>query len=218
MLVGNRMSHPVITIHPNTSVEDALNLMVNENVRRLPVVDDRGHMVGIVSERDLIRAEPSEATTLDIWEQKDFIRKLKIDRIMTRNVITVTEETTLEEAARIMADKKIAGLPVIKDDKVIGIITETDLFKIFLEILGAREPGVRLTVMVSNVPGKLYEITKMICDLGGNIVAIGTIMGDNTENRELTMKVSGISVQALKKGLVPPLIDRIIDIREPKMV
>lgn len=212
MLVGERMSHPVITIHPDMPLQEALNLMHQEHIRRLPVVDNRGQLVGIVSERDLLHASPSDATTLSVWELNYLLCKITIGEIMTRNVITVNVDTPIEEAARIMADAKIGGLPVARNGKVIGIITETDLFRIFPEMLGAREPGVRLAVLVPNVPGELTQLTKSIFDNGGNIVALGTFLGDSSENREVTIKVTGIDAQTLEE-LVTPLTDRVVDIR-----
>lgn len=212
MLVGERMSHPVITIHPDMPLQEALNLMHQEHIRRLPVVDNRGQLVGIVSERDLLHASPSDATTLSVWELNYLLSKITIGEIMTRNVITVNVDTPIEEAARIMADAKIGGLPVARNGKVIGIITETDLFRIFPEMLGAREPGVRLAVLVPNVPGELTQLTKSIFDNGGNIVALGTFLGDSSENREVTIKVTGIDAQTLEE-LVTPLTDRVVDIR-----
>ena len=212
MLVGERMSHPVITIHPDMPLQEALNLMHQEHIRRLPVVDNRGQLVGIVSERDLLHASPSDATTLSVWELNYLLSKITIGEIMTRNVITVNVDTPIEEAARIMADSKIGGLPVARNGKVIGIITETDLFRIFPEMFGAREPGVRLAVLVPNVPGELTQLTKSIFDNGGNIVALGTFLGDSSENREVTIKVTGIDAQTLEE-LVTPLTDRVVDIR-----
>jgi len=151
------MSHPVITIHPEMPMLDAIDMMRREQVRRFPVVDKRGRLVGIISEKDLLDASPSDATSLSIYETNYLLSKLKVQKIMTRDVITITEDTPLEEAARIMADNKIGGLPVLRDREVVGIITETDLFKIFLELLGARETGVRVAALVPNVPGELAK-------------------------------------------------------------
>ena len=131
---------------------------------------------------------------------------------MTREVITITEDTPLEEAARIMADNKIGGLPVVRDGEVIGMITETDLFKIFLELLGAREPGVRLACLVPNERGELAQLTRAIFDAGGNILALGTTLGDSSENREITLKVEGVTPQMLE-SCVDPYIEQIVDIR-----
>ncbi len=138
MLVKERMTRPVITVYPDTLVPEAIRMMREENVRRFPVVDRRGKLMGIVSERDLLHAQPSDATTLSIWEINYLLGKITVSKVMTRRVIAIREDTPIQEAARIMADHKIGGLPVLREGQVVGIITETDLFKIFLELLGAR--------------------------------------------------------------------------------
>jgi len=215
MLVGERMSHPVITIHPKMPMQDALNLMRQEHVRRFPVVDKRGRLVGIVSEKDLLDASPSDATSLSIYEVNYLLSKITVKEIMSDAVITITEDTPIEEAARIMADNKIGGLPIIREDELVGIITETDLFKIFLELLGAREPGVRIAALVPNIPGELAQLTKAIFEVGGNVVALSTFLGDSSENREVCIKVSGVDARALEETL-EPFVEKFIDIREPQ--
>jgi len=215
MFVGDRMSHPVISVHPKMSMGDALALMRKEHIRRLPVVDKRGKLVGIVTEEDLLHASPSDATSLSIYEVNYLVSRITLKEIMTQDVITVSEDTPLEDAARIMADNKIGAMPVVRDGEVVGIITETDLFKVFLELLGAREAGVRLSALVADVPGKLADLTKAIFELGGNILALGTFLGESTENRELTLKVEGVTLEALRET-VEPMVDRVIDIREVK--
>lgn len=213
MLVNERMSHPVITVHPDLSILEALKKMQEEHVRRFPVVDKRGQLVGIVSERDLLHASPSDATSLSIWEVNYLVSKITVEKVMTREVITITEDTPLEDAARIMADHKIGGLPIVRDGEVLGIITETDLFKIFLELLGAREPGIRLTVLVPNVAGELAKLTQVIYEAGGNILALGTFLGESSENREFTIKVAGVTKSALVSA-IEPWVERILDVRE----
>ncbi len=136
MLVGERMTPRPITVNEETSLPEALELMRKEKIRRLPVLDKHGKLVGIVTELDLLRASPSPATTLSMYEIPYLLSKVKMRDIMTREVITVTEDTPIEEAARIMADNKIGGLPVMRDDKLVGIITETDIFKLMLELFG----------------------------------------------------------------------------------
>ena len=144
MLVKERMSDPVITVHPDMPMHEALNLMRSEPIRRLPVVDKPGRLVGIVSERDLLHAAPLDATSLSIWELHYLLSRVTVGKIMTRQVITVTEDTPLEDAARIMADRKIGGLPVVCNGEVVGIVTETDLFTGFPRDAGrvrSRDPG-----------------------------------------------------------------------------
>lgn len=211
MLVGERMSHPVISINPSMPIIDALNLMKRERIRRTPVVKD-GKMVGIVSDKDLLNASPSPATSLSVWELNYLLSKITVRDVMTKKVLTVTEDTPIEEAARIMADNKIGGLPVMRNDHVVGIITETDLFKIFLELMGAREPGVRGTVLVLDKPGQLARLTEAIANLGGNIIAFGQFTGEDPSNRLVTFKVSGVEERKLAAE-VGPLVEKVIDIR-----
>jgi acetoin utilization protein AcuB len=200
------MSHPAITIAPDTPMQDALKMMHDEKIRRVPVVDNRGKLIGILSESDLLHASPSDATSLSVWEMNYLLSKTMVKEIMTRDVITVHSDTPLEEAARIMVDNKIGGLPVVRDGEVVGIITETDLFKIFLELLG-------LAVLVSHVPGKVAELTKAIFEVGGNIVALGAFLGESSENREITVKVKNVDAKKLEEA-VKNHVERIIDIRE----
>jgi acetoin utilization protein AcuB len=211
MLVGERMSHPVISINPDMPIIDALNLMKRERIRRTPVVRE-GKMVGIVSDKDLLNASPSPATSLSVWEMNYLLSKITVRDVMTKKVLTVTEDTPIEEAARIMADNKIGGLPVMRNDHVVGIITETDLFKIFLELMGAREPGVRGTVLVLDKPGQLAKLTEMIANLGGNIIAFGQFTGEDPSNRLVTFKVSGVEEKKLTREL-EPVVEKVIDIR-----
>jgi acetoin utilization protein AcuB len=196
-------------------MQDALKLMQDEKMRRLPVVDKRGKLIGIITESDLLHASPSDATTLNVWELNYMLSKITVEKIMTRDVITVHIDTPLEEAARIMVDNKIGGIPVVRDSEVVGIITETDLFKIFLELLGARESGIRLTVLLPHVPGKLAQLTRAISESGGNIVALGAFLGESSENREITMKVRDVDVNTLEE-VIKSHVERIVDLRETK--
>jgi len=191
MLVGERMSHPVVFASPDMSIQDALQLMRKENIRRTPVVKD-GKLVGIVSDKDLLNASPSDATSLSIWELNYLLSKIKVAEVMTGVVITVSEDTPIEEAARIMSDNKIGGLPVLRNGSVVGIITETDLFHLLLELTGAREFGVRATFLLEDKPGELAKVTNAVAEKGGNVIAIGTFSGDDQATREIMMKVRGV--------------------------
>ena len=217
MLVGERMSKPVITVRPEMPMPEALDLMHKEHIRRLPVVNKKGELVGIVTEADLLKASPSDATSLSIYEVTYLLSKLTIDRLMTKKVITVTEDTPLEEAARIMADNGIGGLPVMRGKALVGMITETTLFRIFLELLGARRAGIRVTVSMPDTPGKLAGLTKAVHDLGGNIISLGTFMGESPSEGWVTFKVEGVKMEALQSA-IQPLVDKIIDIRTTKAV
>jgi acetoin utilization protein AcuB len=212
MLVKDRMSHPVITVTPEMPIQEALDMMHREHVRRFPVIQD-GRMVGIVSEADLLNASPSDATSLNVWEINYLLSKITVGKVMSKKVVTVGEDTPVEEAARIMADTKIGGLPVMRGDEVVGIITETNLFRIFLELLGAREKGIRLTAQVKNEPGGLQKLTKVISDTGANIIALGTFMGESVGNATLVVKANCVEMDVLRKA-VEPVVLEISDLRE----
>ena len=212
MLVAERMSREPITISRDTPVPDALKLMRDRKVRRLPVVDSKGRPIGIVSEKDLLYASPSPATTLSIYEMQYLLSKISVMEVMTSKLITVTDDATLEEAARLMIDNQIGGLPVVHGDKLVGIITETDIFKIFLELLGGWEHGIRLTILVPDEKGLLCRLTEQIADLNGNIISLGTFLGDNPSNRKITLKVAGVDQDTLVKT-IQPIVLEIIDVR-----
>ncbi|MBI4759753.1 MAG: CBS and ACT domain-containing protein [Chloroflexota bacterium] len=212
MFVGERMSRPVISVSPDTPINDALAMFKKEHIRRAPVIKD-GKLVGIVSERDLLNASPSSATTLSVWEMNYLISKVKVKNVMTKKVITVSRDTPIEEAARLMADKKIGGLPVVDGERVVGMITETDLFKVFLELMGARDKGVRVTATIEDKPGELAKITKAIANAGGNFISFGFFAGEDASTKVLTFKVEGIKPNDIK-AVLKDVVKKFWDIRQ----
>lgn len=213
MFVGDRMSKPVITVNPDMPIQEALNLMQRERIRRAPVVEPDGKLVGMVTRSDLLHASPSDATSLSVWEINFLLSRIQVGEIMSTEVVTVSEDTPVEEAALLMADNKIGGLPVLRDGQIVGIITETDLFKIFLEMFGARVHGFRVSAIVPNKPGELAKLTNAIFERKGNILGLGTFMGESAADGLITIKVSGISKEELEKA-VQPVVTKIVDIRE----
>jgi acetoin utilization protein AcuB len=214
MLVRDRMTLNPVTITPDVSVTDALRLMSEKKIRRLPVLDGEGHLVGIVSDRDLLQASPSPVTSLAIWEIHELLAKLTIEKMMTREVITVPEDTPLEEAARVMADSRIGGLPVMRGTELVGIISESDLFKTLLQLLGGRRPGVRITVATSGAKGTLAGITGAIFGAGGDIVGLGFSELQGAEGTWVnTFKVQGIPKDRLVE-VVRSHVREILDVRE----
>ncbi|MBK8902090.1 MAG: CBS domain-containing protein [Anaerolineaceae bacterium] len=211
MLVKRRMSQPVITVPPDMSVPDCLKLMQREHIRRTPVVEN-GRLIGIVSDKDLLNASPSDATSLSVWEITYLINKIKIKDIMTKNVLTIEEDMPIEEAARIMVDNKVGGLPVLRGGQLVGLITETDLFKVLLELMGAREQGVRVTAIVPEIPGELAAITQAVANAGGSFLAFGQFSGESSANRIVTFKVRRLDETAVRAA-IEPVITEIIDIR-----
>jgi acetoin utilization protein AcuB len=211
MLIGERMTFPVITVSPDLPIAEALSLMRKEHIRRTPVTQN-GKLIGIVSNEDLLNASPSPATSLSVFEMTYLLSKITVKDVMSKNVLTITEDMPIEEGARIMADNKIGGLPVVRGEELVGIITETDLFKVFLELMGAREKGVRVAVLIANISGKLASLAGSIASKGGNFIAFGSFLGDDPSNRELTFKVTGLS-EAEVRTQIEPIVERIMDIR-----
>lgn len=205
MFVGERMSRPVIAVSPDMPINDCLAMFRKEHIRRAPVMKD-SKLVGIVSERDLLNAAPSSVTTLSMWELNYLISKVTVKNVMTKKVVTVDQDTPIEEAARIMADKKIGGVPVISAGKVVGIITETDLFKIFLELMGARQKALRVTATIADKPGQLAKLTRAIAHNGGNFISFGMFSGPDTNSRVVTFKVEGMPKNKVKECLEPVVI------------
>ena len=212
MLVGDRMSHPVISITRDLPIHDTLALFKEKAIRRAPVLKG-GKLVGIVSDKDLLNASPSQATSLSIWEMNYLLSEITVRDVMTRKVFTVQVDTPLEEAARLMSDNKIGGLPVLQGDQVVGMITETDLFKIFLELLGARTFGVRVTALMKDQPGQLADVTKAIADAGGNFVSFGQYSGVDAGTVQITFKVAGMKLDQVRQVLEKRDI-KFSDIRE----
>ncbi len=214
MFVRDRMSSEPITITPDTPFQEALKLMREHRFRRLPVVDKHGKLVGIVSERDLLYASPSPATSLSVWELNYLLSKLQVREIMTENVITTTPDAPIEDAARLIVDNKIGGLPVVDEQNhVVGVITETDIFKTFVEMLGGGQSGLRLTLEVPERKGVLAELARTIFDMGGNIVSVGSFYGDTPGERELVIKVRDVSKEQLVDTL-EALGDHVLDARD----
>lgn len=216
MLVKDRMSLPVISIYPDMTTHDALDLMRSKKISHLPVVDHSNFLIGIVSEHDLLIDSPSDVVSLIKWELGYLRNKTIVHKIMRRDVLAVEEDTSLEEAALIMAENEGRCLIVVHDRKVTGIITETDLLNGFTELLGAREPGIHVDTLVPDRPGVLARLTKAISDIGGKIVSLEAFTGDMLEYREVCFKVSGIDLWTLKKT-IKPIVTHIIGIHEPQL-
>ncbi len=212
MFVGERMSRPVITVAPETPVNDALAMFKKEHIRRAPVIKD-GKLLGIVTENDLRNASTSPATTLSVWEMNYLISKVTVKQVMSKKVKTIDMDTPIEEAARIMTDSSIGGMPVTRDGKIVGMITETDLFKIFLELMGAREKGVRVSALVEDKPGQLAKVSKAITEAGGNFIAFGMFSGPDVSTKMITFKVAGIKKDDVKK-ILDNAVKKFVDIRQ----
>ena len=202
MFVRDRMSSPSVTITPDTPFQDALKLMHEHHFRRLPVIDKQGKLVGIVSERDLLYASPSPATSLNVWEMHYLLSKIQVREIMTKDVITTTPDTPIEDAACLMAENKIGGLPVVDDhNQVIGVITETDVFKTFVEMFAGGHSGLRLTLQVPDRKDALAELSRAIFNLDGDLVSVSSFRNGLPDEHKLVIKVQNVRKDQLLDAL-----------------
>ena len=215
MFVRDYMISPAVTVGPDMPFQEALKLMQESRLRRLPVVDENGKLVGIVSERDLLYASPSPATTLSVWELTYVLSKIKVEELMTKDVVTTTPDTPIEDAASLMVQRKVGGLPVVDDDnKPVGIISDRVIFEAFVEMVGGGQPGLRLTLSVPHKKGVLAGLSQAIYELGGYIVSFGSFpIPDRPEEDGMVVKVQEAS-QAQLVGTLENLGDHVIDARE----
>lgn len=174
MLIRYWMSQPAITIQKNDSMQQAANMMKTHHIRMLPVMN-KEKICGIITDRDLKRASASDATSLDVYELLYLIAKIKVADIMTRNVITVHQDLTMEEAADVMLDHKISGVPVLDDnERLCGVITQSDIFKAMLYITGVKKRGIHIAVVLPDVPGSIMEVANVVREFGGRMASILT--------------------------------------------
>jgi acetoin utilization protein AcuB len=172
LLVENWMNPNVITVDADDSMLDATKLLKEHNIRHLPVLE-KGKLVGVITDRDLKRASPSDATTLEAHELLYLIATIKVREIMTRNPITVPYNYTIEEAAEILLQARISGMPVVdKDGDVIGTITQTDLFKVLISLTGVGKKGVQFAFLLEDRAGSIKEVADIIRSYGGRMASI----------------------------------------------
>ncbi|GAP41652.1 CBS domain-containing protein [Flexilinea flocculi] len=206
MLVGSRMTYPVITISPRATLDSANDLINKESIHSLPVVDRQGRLLGLITKDKIDSVLCKNGSTNEVESE------LLVEDFMMTQVLTVTENTPIEEAARIISDYDIKSLPVIRGNYVVGIITATSLIRIFLEMTGARSQGIRLTLQVEDVPGKIFSIFKKICEMNGNVVSFSTYNSEEKGYKMMTLKIDGIEKYELKQAITP-LVYKVADIR-----
>lgn len=202
MLVKDVMSEHPVVIGPEASVLEAKEMMSKNKVSKLVVVDKSGVLVGLITNADLIKVSPSNATTLDMYELGYLLSKLSVEKTMVKNVKTTTANQTVEEAARLMKDYGITCLPVVDNGILTGIVTQADLFNCFIDMFSTKNPGTRAVVIVDEKPGILAKIAESVAGKGGNIVSLVTSDVPDVSRRKITIKISGISETETKNLLV----------------
>jgi len=192
MYIGRIMRTNLITVSPDASLVEANELIEKWAIDHLLVVDDAGDLKGIVSDRDLKQYWASPATTLSNHELNYLLEKIQVKAIMVKTVVTVTTDTTIERAAYVMQTNNINALPVMEDDKLVGIITSTDVMEVLLEAIGMSEDSVRIRVLVDDRIGKLAELSSILRDLDINIQSLITWPLRDYENmHQFVIRVAG---------------------------
>lgn len=203
MKVKDRMNSNVKKVELDSGINEAFSIMKDNNIRRLPVMD-QGKVIGIVTLSDLNRAAPSFATSLSIYELNYLLARTKIRDVMPKGqkLLTVSSETFIETAARVMRDNKVSGLPVVDDDKLVGIITETDLFDALIDILGVHAAHTRIDFIVNDRPGPIAEVTGIIATRGINITNIVVYFDEKKGQYKVILR--------MKESDYQPVVDEMI--------
>lgn len=200
MSVKDFMTSKVIYVSPDTTVAHASEKMKAQDLRRLPVIEN-DRLVGLITEGTMADATPSKATSLSIYEMNYLLNKTKIRDIMIRDVITVSQDASLEDAVYIMMKHKVGVLPVVDNDQLYGIITDRDIFKAFLQVSGYGEEGVRLNILLNDTIGSLEKVVRVISDHGLNIYR--TVVANHKSGKILVeIQIEGqTDTQALQERL-----------------
>lgn len=205
MLVKNWMSKEVITVDADDSMQNTIYLLQEQNIKRLPVMD-KGKIVGIITDRDLKKASPSDATTLDMHELLYLISKIKVSQLMKKPVITIPPDCTVEEAAAILLEKRISGLPVVDEkNRLLGIITRSDIFRVIISLTGLGKKGVQFAIRIKDMPGPIKEVRELIHEYGGRTASILTSW-DNAPPDHLNIY---FRVYQIDRQKLPSLLDKI---------
>ncbi len=199
MFVKNKMTANPFTVSPDQTIPEAHEIMTQHNIRRLPVVKN-GKLVGIVTKEDVLHVSPSKATSFSIGEITYLLSKTKVGQIMTKNPITISPNALLEEAAILMRDNNIGFLPVVDNGKLVGIITESDIFDSFIELLGFRDLGTRLTIEVDDEPGIMHNLTSIIGKYGANINHIAVYKGANNKSA-IVVGINSYNTAEMEKSI-----------------
>ena len=214
MFVKDRMTPDPICGYPEMPVTEAQEIMRERRIRHLPITDEGGNLVGLVTQRSLRRALPSNVTSFSQFEISYVLGKIKVGQVMVKDVTTIDEDTAIEVAARIMADQKIGCMPVVRNGELVGIITDNDLFAIMVDLLGARRGGVRLTIQQPDRPGEIARLATAIAEIGGNLtVSVGA------PSQEPGKWISVLKVTNVPRSELAQMIEalgdiQILDVRE----
>lgn len=203
MLVRNQMTKNPITVHIDTSLADARDIIKREKVDILPVVDKSGHLKGVVTEKDVLYASPSNCTTLDVFEIHSLFANMKVGDVMESDPLTVAPTIHVEDAARMIQENDVAGVCVVENDIIIGIITESDLLRVFMEIFASRDRGIRATAVCPQERGELAKLSSALYAKGADILAFASAKGDDMTKAVVVIKADGIGITDMEETIKP---------------
>ena len=215
MLVKDYMTRHPLMAEPTMSIVEAQRYMGENNIRHLPVVGDGKSLLGLVTRQSLL-IDPGRLGSLDVWEITRYLSGLTVKDVMVKakDVITVEQNTTIEEAARIMVEKKVGCLPVMEEGVLVGIITETDLLAQLTDLLGERLPGVRATVRMPNVKGELAKLVSAVAAQGWGILACGGVLAPKEPNKwDAVVKIPYVSKEEVVAALEQVEGHEVVDVR-----
>ena len=191
MRVKNRMTPNPVVATTKTNYNEALRLMQQNDIKHLPILDSHKKLIGIVTESDMLRAEPSPVSTLSVYEIATLLEKVTMDKVMSSPVLTVDETCSITNAARFMLENDVASFPVVREDKLVGIITYTDIFKTFVEITGGTQSGSRIEVRMPNQQGQLAPFIQVLSNAGSYIVSVAITHDESGEYGYAEVKERG---------------------------
>lgn len=202
MKVKDRMSKNVVTISLDASVNEAFRIMKEKNIRRLPVLDQE-RLAGIITVNDLNRAAPSSATSLSIFELNYLLAKTKVRDVFPahQRLITIGPDNYIETAAKLMLEHQISSLPVLDAGQLVGIITETDLFRSLVDILGVKRPHTRIDTLIPEGPGSLAEITGLMADRGINIINTVVYYDPDIDKYKVILRIEELNYEPVVEDL-----------------
>ena len=190
-----------ITASQQTNYNQALRLMQQNNIKHLPIVDSHDKLIGIVTYNDMLRAEPSPVTSLSVFEIASLLEKVTMKQIMNHPVLAIEETCSIANAAKFMLDNDIGCLPVVRDEALVGIITDTDIFKTFVEITGGGQAGTRLEAKVPDQKGQLAALTQALTEAGAYIVLVAISYDDSGDYWYVDLKERGGDEQKIRAEL-----------------
>ncbi len=208
MTIERKISkNPVVAYNDMTAV-DALRLMRRENIAKVPVLDRKGNLVGVITEKDILKASLTDEKNMSLLEMAYEVSNLTIDKLMTKEVITIGPNTSVEKAARLMITEDLSFLPVLEDQKLIGVLSRSDMFSILMDLFGARNYGTRITFEVDDKIGTLAKISKVLAENNISIISLCTLEEEKGVYT-LTLKVQGADSDLLE-SLISPFARSII--------